>query len=118
MTDLICIVCPKGCHLHVDEQNDYKVTGHDCARGEEYGRAELLNPLRVITSTVVVQGALHRRCPVKTDGSIPKGKIMQAMCTLDTVCLRAPVQSGQVVVENLCGTGVNFVATREMPAET
>ena len=25
MTDLICIVCPKGCHLKVDEENGYKV---------------------------------------------------------------------------------------------
>ena len=24
MTDLICIVCPKGCHLKVDEENGYK----------------------------------------------------------------------------------------------
>ena len=28
MTDLICIVCPKGCHLKVDEENGYKVTGN------------------------------------------------------------------------------------------
>ena len=27
MTEMICIVCPKGCHLKVDEENGYKVTG-------------------------------------------------------------------------------------------
>ena len=25
MTELICIVCPKGCHLKVDEENGYAV---------------------------------------------------------------------------------------------
>ena len=38
MTNLICITCPKGCHLTVDEENDYKVTGNACPRGAEYGR--------------------------------------------------------------------------------
>ena len=28
MTDLICIVCPKGCHLKVDEENGYKAVSY------------------------------------------------------------------------------------------
>ena len=48
MTDLICIVCPKGCHLKVDEENGYKVTGNGCPRGAAYGEKELVNPTRVI----------------------------------------------------------------------
>ena len=34
MRELICITCPKGCHLKVDEENDYKVTGNGCPRGK------------------------------------------------------------------------------------
>ena len=26
--ELICICCPKGCHLRVDTANDYAVTGN------------------------------------------------------------------------------------------
>ena len=59
MTELICIVCPKGCHLKVDEENGYRVTGNSCKRGEEYGKKELTNPTRVITSTVRVTGGLQ-----------------------------------------------------------
>ena len=44
MKELICIVCPRGCHLKVDEANGCKVTGNSCPRGEQYGKAELLNP--------------------------------------------------------------------------
>ena len=114
MTKFICIVCPKGCHLEVDENNNYAVTGHDCVRGVEYGQTELKNPTRVITSTVKITGALHRRCPVKTAQPIPKGLISDAMRLLDSVELTAPVKIGQVVVEDICGTGVAFVATRSM----
>ena len=44
MTNLICIVCPKGCHLAVDEDNNYEVTGFGCARGVDYGKKELQSP--------------------------------------------------------------------------
>jgi CxxC motif-containing protein len=114
MTDLICIVCPRGCHLRVDEKNDYMVSGHCCRRGEKYGREELINPVRVITSTVRVTGGSHRRCPVKTDRAIPKVLISDAMQELNGVLLQAPVKLGQVVVPNVCGLDVRFVATRDI----
>ena len=114
MEELICIVCPKGCHLKVNESNDYAVTGNGCPRGAEYGKAELTNPTRVVTSTVRCSGAGLPRCPVKTDGVIPKGMIFEIMKALDEVELTAPVTVGQVVIENICGTGVNVVSTRTM----
>lgn len=114
MTELICILCPKGCHLHVDEARDFSVSGNGCPRGAEYGRIELTNPTRVVTSTVRLKDAAHRRCPVKTDRPIPKGLIFEAMGALDGVTLTAPVALGRVVVENVCGTGANFVTTRAL----
>ena len=114
MSDMICIVCPKGCRLKVDAQNGYKVTGHGCARGEAYGREELINPLRVITSTVRIAGARHRRCPVKTAGAIPKRLIADAIRLLDGVELTAPVETGQIAISDVCGTGIPFVTTRSL----
>ena len=112
MKELICIVCPKGCHLKVDEENNYAVTGNACPRGAEYGAAELQHPVRVLTSTVKLTGNTARRCPVKTNGSIPKGLLFDAMRVLDGVELNAPVTVGQVVVADLLGTGVDVVATK------
>ena len=40
MKELVCIVCPKGCRLSVDEENGFAVTGNSCPRGEEYGKRE------------------------------------------------------------------------------
>ena len=114
MTELICIVCPKGCHLTVDEANDCAVTGNSCPRGAEYGRAELTAPTRVVTSTVRCEGGIYPRCPVKTAGVIPKGKIYDIMKALDGVTLTAPVEPGQIVLPDVCGTGVDVVATRAM----
>lgn len=114
MKELVCIVCPKGCRLHVDENNNYAVTGNGCARGIEYGKNEVMHPTRVITSTVKINGADLPRCPVKLSEPIPKEKIFDAMKTLDDVVLTAPVKTGQVAVKNVCGTGADFVVTRDM----
>ena len=114
MKELICIVCPQGCHLKVDEENGCAVTGNSCPRGAEYGRVELTRPTRVVTSTVRCTGGLYPRCPVKTDRPIPKELVFQVMEALEEITLTAPVAVGQVVIENVCGTGANVVATRNM----
>ena len=109
MANIICIVCPKGCRLTVDE-NTLAVTGNGCPRGAEYGKNELTHPVRVVTSTVRVEGADICRCPVKTAGSVPKEKMFAVMDALDGVCLHAPVHCGDVVLADVCGTGVDVVA--------
>jgi CxxC motif-containing protein len=114
MTELICIVCPRGCHLTVDETNGYAVSGQGCSRGEAYGKAELQNPVRVLTSSVPISGALYRRCPVKTASAIPKRLIFDAKAALDGIRLQSPVASGQVVVENVCGPGIPIITTRAL----
>ena len=79
MTELTCICCPMGCRLTVDEDNDYAVTGNTCKRGAVYGRNELMNPTRVLTTTVAIDGAAHGRMPVRTEDAIPKGKLFDAI---------------------------------------
>ena len=114
MTNLICITCPKGCHLTVDEENDYKVTGTGCPRGAEYGRNELLHPVRVITSTVRIDGAAVARLPVKTDRPLPKEKMFDCMQLINGLSAKSPVKVGQVLASNILGTDVNIVATKSL----
>ena len=83
MKELICICCPRGCHLKVDEEKK-EVTGNACPRGKEYGINEVTNPVRVVTSTVKITGANLRRLPVKTDKPIPKGKIFEIDSAFET----------------------------------
>ena len=115
MKEIICITCPKGCHLKVDEET-FAVTGNSCPRGTVYGENELRNPLRVVTSTVIVDGPA-RRLPVKTDRAIPKGKIFAVMEEIAGVRVKAPVAVGQILIPNVAGTDGNVVATKALPAD-
>lgn len=114
MTELICIVCPRGCHLKVDEENGYKVTGNHCPKGEVYGREELQHPVRVVTSTVRVSSASHPRVSVKTDRAIPKEDVFKAMELLNHVDLKPPLHRGDVVIPDILGGEANFVVTRDI----
>ena len=91
MRELICITCPKGCHLKVDEENGYKVTGNGCPRGAIYGKKECTHPTRVVTSTVKIVGAEIERLSVKTNGDILVNRAIKkspARTTMIAVCLR------------------------------
>lgn len=114
MKEYICIICPRGCHLTVDEENNYAVTGNGCLRGEAYGREEAMHPTRVVTSSVRVRSRKHPRCPVKTDIAIAKSDIWKAMHLLDDVELVPPVHRGDIVIASLLGGEANFVATRDI----
>ena len=114
MTELICIVCPKGCHLHVDEAHGCAVTGNSCPRGAAYGAKELTDPTRVLTSTVRISGAAHPRCPVRTDRPIPKGKMREAAAKLSGILLTAPVKRGDVAAADYLGLGANLIVTKDM----
>ena len=52
---------------------------------------------------------------VKTSADIPKGKIFDCVRELQAIDLTAPVAIGDVIIENVCGTGVSIVATTNVP---
>lgn len=114
--EMICIVCPVGCHLQVSvEGEDVKVSGNRCPRGEEYAREEILAPKRVVTATCSIEDDLHPRLPVKTDAPLPFEKIDDLLKAIYRLALQPPVKVGDVLIENFGGTGVNLVASRSVP---
>lgn len=112
--ELVCIVCPVGCRLTVDIDKDYSVTGNQCNRGAVYGKKELINPTRTITSTVVISGGTSSRLPVKTSEEIPKNMIFKIMKELDEVRVESPINVGDIIIKNVLNTGVDIVASRSM----
>lgn len=117
--ELTCIGCPLGCAVEVEiEENGQivNVTGNTCKRGDDYARKEVTNPTRIVTSTVRVEGGTSDMVSVKTKTDIPKNKIFVCMEGLKGVCVKAPVHIGDVIVENIAGTGVDVVATKEAEA--
>lgn len=115
--ELICIGCPMGCQLKVTMKDGQveKIEGNTCKRGAVYGEKEVTNPTRIVTSTVRVQGGQLPVVSVKTANDIPKGKIGECMMALKEVEVKAPVMIGTVILENVAGTGVNIIATRNVP---
>lgn len=116
--ELICIGCPLGCNLTVEMDGGQvvSVNGNTCKRGDDYARKELTDPRRIVTSTVPVAGGNLPVVSVKTASDIPKGKIREYLCALKGVTLTAPVQIGDVIVENVADTGVDVIATKSISA--
>lgn len=113
---LICIGCPMGCPLtvEIDGAEVVSVTGNTCKRGDVYARKEVTNPTRIVTSTVRVSGGDHEMVSVKTKEDIPKGKIFECVKALKGVEVQAPVHIGDVILEDVAGTGVPIVATKNV----
>lgn len=114
--ELICIGCPMGCNLEVEmEENEVtKVTGNLCPRGKTYAEKECTNPTRIVTSSVLVEGGEFAVVSVKTESDIPKDKIFECVKALKGITLKAPVNIGDIVLENFEGTGVNIIATKKI----
>ena len=113
--ELICINCPMGCPLTVTLEDGavVSVSGNTCPRGETYGRKEVTNPRRIVTTTVPVDGsAIERMVSVKTATDIPKGAIFDVVKALTGVRATAPVNIGDVILADVAGTGVDVIATK------
>ena len=77
----------------------------------------MTNPTRIVTTTVRVRGGVHPVVPVKTSIDIPKTKIFECMEAIRTICPKAPVAIGEVLAENIAGTGADLVATASLLAK-
>ena len=107
MKEMICIICPRGCHLTVSENGE--IHGNFCPRGITYGKQELTHPMRTLKSQ---SGLL--RLPVRSEQDIPKEKLMEVMEILQKIEVKAPISMHQVIVENVLNLGINIIATREV----
>lgn len=114
--ELICINCPLGCPLTVelDGTEVVKVSGNTCPRGAAYAKKEVTDPTRIVTSIVRVEGGKSEMVSVKTQKDIPKDKIFDCIKALKGVTVEAPIFIGEVIVANAAGTGVDFIATKNV----
>lgn len=109
--ELICIRCPRGCMLTVTGSGGHvTVSGNFCKKGEEYGRQEIVSPTRVLTVLMRPEGS-SRPISVKTDRPVPKELLFTCADAIYKVHPKLPVKYGDVLIENLLGTGCNVIAT-------
>ena len=113
--ELTCVACPLGCSITVEYEGTevISVTGNTCKRGDAYARQECVAPLRMVTAVAPVQ---DREMPVslKTRTPIPKKLIDDCMKAVMEKPFEAPIQAGDVLIPNVCGTGVDVIATKSV----
>ena len=107
--NLTCIVCPMGCSIDVEFENDeiIKISGNTCPRGAEYAKNECISPVRTITSTVRCEDGSV--IPVKTDKPIPKDKIFECMKIINSTVAPLPISAHDVIIKDVYGS--NIIAT-------
>ena len=111
-----CIGCPIGCTLDVTmhDLENIVVEGNLCAIGDRYGKKEIVEPVRMVTTTVFVENGINNLVPVKTDKEINKDLMIDLAKALMSVRVEAPVYIGDIIVENILGSDVNMIATSEV----
>ena len=115
----VCVVCPIGCEIDVVHNGGKVISmeGNECKKSEEFVNQELIEPMRILTTTIRIQGARWAVIPVRSDKAVPKRLFPQIMKQLRRIELQAPVNMLDVVVKDIVGTGANIIATRTMPSD-
>ena len=113
--ELICTNCPMGCPLRVEYEDGkiLSIEGNTCKNGITFGTNEVLYPKRTITSIVKISNR-NGMLSVKSEAELPKEKIFEYMDIINRVAANAPVKVGDVIIENIGGTGINIVATKSV----
>jgi CxxC motif-containing protein/thioredoxin reductase len=113
---IICVVCPKGCEISYahNETREPEVWGYGCDRGREFALKEIVEPSRMVFSTVITSFAYMPLLPVKTDRSVPLDKVFDVMNVIKSLKVSRPVKRGEVLVGKIAGTSANLVATSDM----
>lgn len=111
--NLTCIICPRGCSLTAEIcGQQVTVEGNACPKGAEYAVNECLHPVRTVTATLRVANRCDTMVSVKTETPVPKDKMLAVMAQLRTKTVDAPLQIGDVVFQNICGSRV--IVTKEV----
>jgi CxxC motif-containing protein len=98
-----------------DEKNKVLTfEGYECKEGKKYAESEALDPLRILTATIITESTIRPLLPVKTNKAIPKNKIKQCMKVLAKVRVKPPVGMGHVIVLNILDTGADIVTETDL----
>lgn len=118
--ELVCVNCPKGCRITVtlEDGKVKEIWGFSCDKGKQYAAQETTRPMRILTTTVRIEGARLRVLPVITDKEIPLDQMQEAMKQVRKITVQAPIKVSDIIVRNFLGTDANLVASRSMEKQS
>jgi len=117
VSEIICIICPLACRVSVtvdDGGRIVEIANFQCKKGKEYAVAEYRAPMRVLTTTVMVEKSRYALLPVRTNRAIPREKLFDSMHHLAEIRVTPPLQVGEVIVRNILNTGSDIITAREL----
>lgn len=113
---LTCVLCPVGCELEVrkDAEEELQVQGNQCDKGIPFAVEEVLHPKRNLATSMPVKGTKTKMVSVRLTGPVPRDMIFPILAEISKLRPEAPVRSGQVLIADVLGTGVDVIATRTL----
>jgi CxxC motif-containing protein len=105
-----------GCNIEVDGEGSTinSVKGYTGNRGLEYAKTEFVNPERILTTLVKIDGVENDLLPVRSNKRVPKDKVLLIVEEIKKISVKLPIKMHQVIIENVCNTGADIVATKEL----
>ena len=118
MRELVCIVCPRGCTMQIQERDGtFSVSGNTCKRGAQFAISEMTRPMRTICTTVRTTFPDVPVISVRVSAEIPKDRIFDVMGEIRKIRLDKPLRRGDVVIRDVLGLGVDIIATSDLLEE-
>lgn len=122
--EFTCIMCPQGCDIRVElaenqEKNGkiLRISGNKCPKGKEYVTQEIINPMRNIATSILVEGGELPLASVRLTKPIPKARIFDVMAEIRRVHVPAPVMEGDIVLHDCLGLGSDVMVTKTVEKE-
>ena len=117
--EYVCIVCPNGCPLKAElsggtPEELLSVKGNLCPRGITWVRQEIENPMRTISTSVLVKGGDLPLVSVRTADPVPLKSVIAVREALRGVVLEAPLHVGDVVMSDPAGCHSRIIVTRNI----
>ncbi|MDO5580597.1 MAG: DUF1667 domain-containing protein [Planctomycetia bacterium] len=112
--NITCVICPKGCNISVDPATG-DVSGNGCPRGKTYALDEVHDPKRIVTTTVRTNSAYpEAMLAVRSNKPVPRKMLFEIIAETNRICVELPVQMGQTILADVCGSGSDIIASRSM----
>ena len=114
--EFVCIMCPQGCRIEAEWSGGKieSITGNTCSKGMDYVTRELVNSMRNIATSVLVENGELELAGVRLTNPIPKSRIFDVVAEIKKIRIQAPVHIGQVVVADVLGLGSDVVVTKNV----
>ena len=112
---ITCILCPLGCMLRIRIKNEnFNISGNECKKGEKYAIQESTMPLRILTTTILIDNGEHILLPVRSEKGIHKDLIVKCIRELSKIRIKAPIKCKDIVYKNILNTGIDIIASRDI----